>query len=73
MLYSKRMSNYDLQKPISINGSVNFLFLHCYSDLHLTLKLVFGMNFRRFLPISHSKQNTKANVTLINVFLQAKI
>ncbi len=58
---------------LTTNNSVNFLIPHCFFSLHLTLKLVFGMSFRGFLAISRYKQNTKANVTLINVFLQAKI
>ncbi len=63
----------DYQLRTFANNSVNSLFLYCYFGLHLTSAFVFGMEFRRLPLISHYKQNPKVNVTLINVFLQAKI
>ncbi len=41
------------------NNSVNFLIPYCFFSLHLTCGLVFGMKFRRLLPIVRYVQITK--------------
>ncbi len=70
---SRKLKTNGYRLMIIDNSSVNSLIPYCFCALHLTFRLVFGINFRRFSPINRYKQNTKANVTLINVFLQAKI
>mgnify|MGYP006952622557 CR=1 FL=1 len=68
-----RTLNLAIDQRLSTNNLVNSLFPHCFFRLHLTSTLGFGLPptfFPTSLTILHLPNN---KLTLINVFLQAKI